>query len=67
MEWFAMTRWCWEDVQSVKEDWSKKECEDFLEQYGKYIAETQVQHGWMAIETFVEAIQLEEDLEKERR
>lgn len=54
MRWFATTRWCWEDISSINESWTKKQCEDFLEKHEEGIKEGCISTGWDVINTLLE-------------
>jgi len=42
--------WRAEDVQTVKEDWTLSECQDWLNVNGKYIVDRSIEIGWEVIE-----------------
>lgn len=47
---FGEVSWCWEDVKTLKPEWSRKKCEQFLEKHDSKLSQTQVEQGWHFIE-----------------
>jgi len=43
---YASVSWCWEDVKTLRPDWSRARCEAFLQRNAKHIAEAMVSTGW---------------------
>jgi hypothetical protein len=46
--------WSWEDIRSLRPDWSKHQCETWLAHNGKYIIDRSIELGWEVIETLLD-------------
>ena len=42
----AMVVWSWQDVQSIKTDWTQEECEVFMTDYRHDLEDRLVEEGW---------------------
>jgi len=47
---YAAVSWCWEDVKTLRPNWSRARCEEFLRENSKHIAESMVSVGWDVME-----------------
>jgi len=50
---YAKVCWCWEDIKTLRPDWSRQRCEIFLQENSKHIAEAMVGTGWDALESLL--------------
>ena len=46
--------WRAEDVQTLKEDWTLAECQEWLNVNGKYIVDRSIEIGWEVIDSLLE-------------
>jgi hypothetical protein len=38
--------WNWEDVQSLRPDWTQQDCEQYLDQISRVLTERSIEEGW---------------------
>ena len=50
----VVIRWSWEDVQSLRPDWSQEKCDEMLDTIAKGLHERSVELGWEIMETLIE-------------
>jgi hypothetical protein len=42
--------WCWEDVKTLRENWSDEDCQLWLEGNGGYLKDRSIELGWDVME-----------------
>jgi hypothetical protein len=47
---YGKVSWCWEDIKTLKTEWTREKCEQFLEEHDAKLSQTQVEQGWHFIE-----------------
>ncbi len=47
-------RWSWQDVQSLRPDWSQEKCEETLDTIAKGLHDRSIELGWEIMETLIE-------------
>jgi len=47
---YGEVSWCWKDIKTLKSDWTREKCEEFLEKYDSKLSQAQVEQGWHFIE-----------------
>lgn len=52
---FGKVSWSWEDVETLKPEWTKEKCRKFLQRYENGIQEAMLEAGWHAIEIALES------------
>jgi hypothetical protein len=50
---FATMSWAVEDVKTLRPNWSKEKCEEWLEMNAREITDQLVERGWDVIETLL--------------
>jgi len=50
---YAKVSWCWEDIKTLRPDWSRQRCEIFLQENSRYITEAMISTGWEALESLL--------------
>ena len=46
MKEYGQASWCWKDIQRVRPEWDKDQCEAFLEKYSDKLIDCMVEEGW---------------------
>ena len=52
---FAEVAWRFEDVQSLRPNWTKEQCEDWLGENAKWIEDAMLSAGWDAMSDLLTA------------
>ena len=50
----VVIRWSWEDVQSLRPDWSQEKCDEMLDAIAKGLHDRSIELGWEIMETLIE-------------
>jgi hypothetical protein len=50
----VVIRWSWEDVQSLRPDWSQEKCDEMLDTIAKGLHDRSIELGWEIMETLIE-------------
>lgn len=58
---YANVDWIPGDIQSLRPEWTLEQCEAFLNENEKYIRESMIECGWVAIEALLPPKEKEED------
>lgn len=53
MKTYAKVEWTAEDIQTLREDWTTEQAEEFLQNNQKYIQDRLVELGWEVIESLL--------------
>ena len=50
----VVIRWSWEDVQSLRPDWSQEQCDEMLDTIAKGLHDRSIEVGWEIMETLIQ-------------
>lgn len=50
---YAKVCWCWEDIKTLRPDWSRQRCETFLQENSRYVTEAMISTGWDVLESLL--------------
>jgi hypothetical protein len=50
----VVIRWSWQDVQSLRPDWSQEKCDEVLGTIAKGLHDRSIELGWEVMETLIE-------------
>ena len=50
----VVIRWSWEDIQSLRPDWSQEKCGEMLDAIAKGLHDRSIELGWEIMETLIE-------------
>jgi hypothetical protein len=50
----VVIRWSWQDVQSLRPDWSQEKCDEMLDTIAKGLHDRSIELGWEVMETLIE-------------
>jgi hypothetical protein len=50
----VVIRWSWEDIQSLRPDWSQEKCDEMLDAIAKGLHDRSIELGWEIMETLIE-------------
>lgn len=53
-EYYGVVRWLPGDIQSLKPDWTEKQCEDWLVENSKFLRDRITELGWEVIEALLD-------------
>ena len=53
---YAETKWCAEDIQTLRPEWTLEECHTFLQQNERHIRDRLVELGWEVIDCLLRSI-----------
>lgn len=45
--------WNWEDVQTLRDDWDKAQCQEALHSISKLLKDRSIEEGWQILEDLI--------------
>jgi hypothetical protein len=45
--------WTWEDVQTLRDDWNKTQCQEALQSVSKALTSRSIEEGWQILEDLI--------------